>query len=146
MTQSSATDTSQTFETRQAERIDPLRPSPGTRHVFVRNLVLPALIGIFPHELDTPQPLRVNVDLAVRDSAPDGHASITDIVRYDNVAGQVKAIIAAGHVRLMETLAERIAQACLEDKRVLAVRVVLEKLEAFAEAESVGIAIERHRS
>ena len=58
---------------------------------------------------------------------------------------QVRAIIAEGHVRLAETLAERIAAACFEDARVRTVRVRVEKLEALTAAESVGIEIERTR-
>ncbi len=124
---------------------DPARPSPGIRHVFVRNLVIPALIGIFAHEKDQTQPLRICVDMAVPDPGPPGHAGIADLVRYDDVVTLIKAAIERGHVSLMETLAERIASACLEDNRVLAVRVSLEKLNAIPEAEAVGISIERHR-
>ena len=57
----------------------------------------------------------------------------------------IRAIIAEGHVRLAETLAERIAAACFEDTRVKTVRVRVEKLEALTAAESVGIEIERTR-
>ncbi|MGF1455469.1 MAG: dihydroneopterin aldolase [Alphaproteobacteria bacterium] len=125
---------------------DPAKPALGIRHVFVRNLVIPALIGIFSHEKERPQPLRVCVDLAVPDPGTAGHAGIADLVRYDDVVALVRNSVDRGHVSLMETLAERIAGACLEDKRVLAVRVSLEKLDAIPEAEAVGIAIERHQS
>jgi dihydroneopterin aldolase len=48
-------------------------------------------------------------------------------------------------VRLVETLAERIAEACLEDERVEHVRIRIEKLDVFADAASAGIEIERRR-
>ena len=38
------------------------------RHVFVRNLVLPANIGIHAFEKTGAQRIRVNVDLAVRET------------------------------------------------------------------------------
>ena len=41
----------------------------GLRHVFLRDMVLPASIGVYPHERDAPQRIRINVDLAV---AEDG--------------------------------------------------------------------------
>src|SRR3546814_2748442 len=53
--------------------------------------------------------------------------------------------VAAGHVRLVETLAERLADECLADRRVLSVRVRVEKLDVFADASSVGVEIERIR-
>jgi dihydroneopterin aldolase len=43
----------------------------------------------------------------------------------------------------LETLAETIAESSLEDKRILAIRVKLEKPEALREAASVGVEIER---
>ena len=44
----------------------------------------------------------------------------------------MRGIVAAGHVRLVETLAERIAEACLADRRVHLARVRVEKLDIFA--------------
>ena len=57
----------------------------------------------------------------------------------------VRGIVAAGHVRLVETLAERIAEACLSDPRVHLARVRVEKLDIFADAASAGVVIERRR-
>ena len=37
----------------------------GIRHVFIRNLELPAQIGVWRHEHGKQQPIRINVDLAV---------------------------------------------------------------------------------
>ena len=39
----------------------------GLRHVFLRDLVLPARIGVHPHEQRGAQRVRINVDLAVED-------------------------------------------------------------------------------
>ena len=74
-----------------------------------------------------------------------GCDELARVVDYQAVAARVRAIVAAGHVRLAETLAERIAVACLEDDRVRLVRVTLEKLEVFADAASAGVAVERRR-
>ena len=43
----------------------------------------------------------------------------------------------------METLAERVAEACLRDPRVRVARVMMQKLDVFADAASVGVEIER---
>jgi dihydroneopterin aldolase len=67
------------------------------------------------------------------------------VVDYEAVARQVREIVAAGHVRLLETLAERIAEACLTDSRVNLVRIRIEKLDIFADTASVGVEIERRR-
>jgi dihydroneopterin aldolase len=62
------------------------------------------------------------------------------------VADTVRAIVASGHVRLVETLAERIAEACLTDRRVHVARVRVEKLDIFADATSAGVEIERRQT
>ena len=57
----------------------------------------------------------------------------------------MRSIVDAGHVRLVETLAERIAEACLADRRVHLARVRVEKLDIFADATSAGVEIERRQ-
>jgi len=46
---------------------------------------------------------------------------------------------------LVETLAERIAEACLLDKRVHLARIRVEELDVFADSASAGIEIERRQ-
>jgi dihydroneopterin aldolase len=56
---------------------------------------------------------------------------------------QTRALVAGGHMQLVETLAERIAETILIDHRIRSVRVRVEKLDVFADAGSVGVEIER---
>jgi len=125
----------------------------GLRHVFLRDLVLPASIGVHPHEQAGTQRVRINVDLGVEDdgaralSRPSvGRDDLRRVVDYEGVADAVRAIVAAGHVMLVETLAERIAESCLSDPRVHLARVRVEKLDVFADAASAGVEIERRRA
>jgi 7,8-dihydroneopterin aldolase/epimerase/oxygenase len=116
----------------------------GVRHVFIRNLELAAHIGVYRQEEGRTQKVRINVDLATDDIADAGDM-LENVVDYHVIEKRIRGIIAEGHVRLAETLADRIAAACLEDGRVRTVRVRVEKLEALTAAESVGIEIERSR-
>ena len=118
---------------------------PGVRHVFVRDMLLQAAIGVYPHEHRTTQRVRVNVDLAVQEAA-EGRDRLDQVLNYEQVVEAVRAIAGTGHTRLVETLAERIAVACLEDGRVLVARVRVEKLDVFADAGSVGVEVERRKS
>ncbi len=120
--------------------------SRGTRHVFIRNLVLPASIGVYPHEHAAAQRVRINLDLAIDDhDAGIGPDDLARVVDYEQVVNGVRAAVASGHVRLAETLAERIAALCLADARVAVARVRVEKLDIFADAESAGVEVERRR-
>jgi dihydroneopterin aldolase len=116
----------------------------GIRHVFIRNLELSAHIGVYRQEEGRSQKVRINVDLAT-DESGDAQDMLENVVDYHVIEKRIRAIIAEGHVRLAETLAERIATACFEDQRVRTARVRVEKLEALTAAESVGIEIERTR-
>ena len=125
----------------------------GLRHMFLRDLVLSASIGVHAHEHATPQRVRINVDLGVEDDGarplsrqPIGRDELSRVVDYEKLAQQVRGIVAAGHVRLVETLAERIAEACLLDRRVHLARVRVEKLDIFPDAVSAGVEIERRHS
>tara|TARA_R110000824_G_scaffold390760_8_gene587770 strand:- start:22718 stop:23089 length:372 start_codon:yes stop_codon:yes gene_type:complete len=111
------------------------------RHVFVRDLMLNAHIGVYAHEHDRTQPIRVNVDLTVHEAAHSD--SLSNVVCYETVVNEIKAIVDSGHLNLVETLAEQIATQCLKDERVSVARIRVEKLAAIAEAASVGVEIER---
>ena len=115
----------------------------GLAHVFVRDLVVDATVGVHEHEKAGPQPLRISIDLTVREIPRSVRDDLSQVVCYEDVVRKVQAICSDDHVNLIETLAERIAASCLEDGRVRAVRVRVEKTEAFAECASVGIEIER---
>lgn len=123
------------------------------RHVFLRDLVLAASIGVHPHEHAAAQRVRINVDLGVEDDgarplsrARVGRDELSRVVDYQAMADRVRAIVSGGHVRLVETLAERIAEACLADRRVQLARIRVEKLDIFADATSAGVEIERRQS
>jgi dihydroneopterin aldolase len=116
------------------------------RQVFLRDMVLQASIGVYQHEHTTSQRVRINVDLAVDEGDPaDATDSLHRVVSYEVVANTVRRIAGAGHVKLVETLAERIAEACLADHRVLLARVQVEKLDIFPDAVAGGVVIERAR-
>ena len=114
--------------------------------VFVRDLVVPCLVGVHPHERELAQRVRVSVDLTVEDNCASAGDDIANVVSYEDIVTGVKAVTQRGRTGLVETLAEEIAGLCLQDPRVASARVRVEKLDVFAEAASVGVEIERRRS
>jgi dihydroneopterin aldolase len=115
------------------------------RHVFVKDLKIDALLGIYPEEKTKPQRIVVNIDLSVKEGDDPLSDDIKNVVSYEIVVKKVEEIVTAGHVGLAETLAELIAAACLRDKRVMAARVRIEKPDVIPNARSVGVEIERLR-
>jgi 7,8-dihydroneopterin aldolase/epimerase/oxygenase len=119
----------------------------GLRRVFIRGLEVLARLGIYPHEAE-PQRVVIDIELLARDDdAPHGIGSeeLERVVDYEAVVVAARAVAAAGHVRLAETLAERIALATLADPRVRAVRVTVEKPDIFPDVAGVGVTVERLR-
>ncbi|MBT3169821.1 MAG: dihydroneopterin aldolase [Rhodospirillaceae bacterium] len=130
----------------------PIRPpaqanaEPSYRRVFVRDLILPCAIGVHAHEQDAPQRVRINVDLMVREVDLALQDRIENVVSYEHIVKGARALTSDGHINLVETLAERIADLCLADARVSSVRVRVEKLDIYEQAASVGVEIERLQS
>lgn len=116
----------------------------GLRRMFVRDLVMDAPIGVRAHEMGRHQRIRLNLDLGVLDT--ESTDRLESVVCYDDLIAAVRVVVGAEHVQLVETLAERIAEACFRDRRVITARVRIEKLDVYADAESVGIEIERRRA
>lgn len=131
-----------------AERVPSVQPlriadaRNAIRHVFIRDFVLSCRIGVHRHEEVQVQRVRINLDLAVREgrSLQD---DLANVVCYERIANAVREQVAARHIRLLETLAEEIADICLADGRVRSVRVRVEKLDILPDAASVGVEIER---
>ncbi len=113
-------------------------------HVFVRGLRVQAIIGIHPHERETPQLIVFDLDAGTNagtaagadhiDAAPLDYAKLRDIAREAAVAGSYQ---------LVESLAEGIARAVCVDLRAPWVRVRVGKPAAFDDADMVGVCIER---
>ena len=118
-------------------------PADIARWIIIRDLTLDCRIGVYDIERDADQPVVFNIELGVRDNGPIEDA-IANVIDYDHIVAGVKAIIAAGHINLIETLADRIGDFCLTDRRVVRVRVRAEKPAAVAEAAGVGVEIVRN--
>lgn len=113
--------------------------------VLVRGLVLLCSIGILPQEYHQRQRVRVSVELTAAPGLPFPGENRRRVINYEKVVAAIRAIAAGGHIELCEGFAERVAEACFADPRVASVRVCVEKLDVFPEAESVGAILERSR-
>jgi dihydroneopterin aldolase len=107
--------------------------------VFVTGLRIDAEIGVYRHEIGRHQPLVVDVELDVPTA---GAERLADTLNYESILTAARRIAAVGHIELVETFAERLARACLEDARVTRARVRVEKPLALApDAAGAGVEI-----
>jgi len=114
--------------------------------VFVRALVVPAILGIYPHERVNPQPVRISFTMHTDIRPAAASDAIGDALDYAAAASRVTALAQGGRFNLAETLAERIAVLLLAEFRCDRVQVEVEKPTALADAAGVGVRIERNRS
>ena len=110
--------------------------------VLVKNLILKASVGIYPKEKIRKQKVRFNISITANDNIKTKN-DISEFVSYEDVIKNVKNTINRGHTPLIENLAQNIAEKCLINKRILKIEIMIEKLEVFKEARSVGIKIIR---
>lgn len=116
------------------------------RKVFVRGLILDAFIGAYDHEQGVKQPIIIDLEAdVVEPSQPIGDR-LEDVVCYDKLTDGVRAIISEGHIKLVETLAERVADLALSHPMVLGVMVRIIKPNAITEADAAGVEIFRSKS
>ena len=113
-------------------------PRPEALTVFVRGLTIEAGIGVHDHEQGRLQTLILSVALTLE---PQAVTRLSDTVNYETVAAAARAIAAEGHVGLVETFAQRLAMACLEDPRVRRAEVSIDKPAALDGAEAAGCTV-----
>lgn len=133
---------------RPVSRVTPL-PKPANaprRKVFVRGLTLDASIGAYEREKLKVQPLRFDLEIDVVEPSDPTGDRLEDVVCYNRLTQGIKAIIAEGHIKLIETLAERVADLAMSHPMVLGVSVRIEKPRAIAEAEAAGVEISRQKT
>ncbi len=104
--------------------------------------------GVFAQERAEGQEFSVDVCLDVITSTAAGTDDLADTVHYGEVALAVHALIVGEPVDLIETLAERVAEACLAFRGVEAVAVTVHKPNAPIEVpfDDVEVRIVRRRS
>ncbi|MFI4948819.1 MAG: dihydroneopterin aldolase [Alphaproteobacteria bacterium] len=124
---------------------EPSLPAPDRYTVVVRGLVLICSIGIRRAERERPQRVRVSVELTATAEASFPGEDRRRVINYEKVVAAIRQIAQSGHIDLCEGLAARICESCFADPRVGHIRVEVEKLDIFGDAEAVGAILKRAR-
>jgi dihydroneopterin aldolase len=98
--------------------------------ITLSGLVVRGYHGVFEHERADGQDFVVDVALDVDTSAAGRSDDLADTVDYGALAATIAAIVSGEPVNLLETLAGRIATACLADARVTSAEVTVHKPNA----------------
>jgi dihydroneopterin aldolase len=111
--------------------------------IYLHNLSIDTVIGVWEWERRIRQTLILDIELGV-DAARAGNSdSIEDTVDYQAVTDRIMAFAAASEFRLIEALAEHIAQIVLAEFGVKWIRVKVDKQGVVRHVRDVGVIIER---
>ena len=111
--------------------------------IFVHDYVLEVEIGVHHNEKGVTQRVRFSVDIDIASDPKTLEDDIDRTLDYDYVINGIKAIIARGHINLVETLAEDVAKHCISHPRAQRVVVMIEKLDK--DPGAVGVQIVRSK-
>lgn len=111
--------------------------------IFLRNLQIETVIGVFDWERKTKQAVFLDIEMAadVKKAAASDH--IDDALDYKSISKSIIIFVEKSEFQLVETLAERIAELIMTEFNVPWLQLSLNKKGAIKHAEDVGITIER---
>lgn len=111
--------------------------------VFIRDLQIETVIGIYDWERKVRQIISLDIDMASDIKKAADSDNIDDTLSYKTVAKRLIAFVEQAEFELVEALAEKICEIILEEFNVPWVRLTLNKPGAVRGSKSVGVMIER---
>ncbi len=111
--------------------------------ISVRDYVREVEIGAFSSERGVTQRIRFNIVLEVVRHTAAQDDDVDKVVSYDGIIEAIETHLASGRINLLETLAERVAETILSDRRAARVFIRVEKLDRIPGA--LGVEIVRSR-
>lgn len=114
--------------------------------ILIKDLQARCILGIKEDERREKQDVIINLILYTDLRKPGKTDRIEDAVDYKLVKKRVLSIVEDSQFYLVEALAERITEVCLENSAIQQVQVCVEKPAALRFARSVGVEILRGRS
>jgi len=98
--------------------------------IFIEDMVVECAIGVYPEEQGVTQKVAFTIEAFVSPSVRARHDALAEVPSYDSVVmDAVRTVTGSGHINLVETMAERIAEAILAEPRLVSVKVRVVKLE-----------------
>lgn len=113
--------------------------------ILIRDLIVHCIVGTEDRERVTRQPVMLNVVMECDLRSAAASDRLEDTVDYVTIKNRILAMVEASSDLLIERLADRVAALCLDDRRVAAVEVTLDKPGALTGARSVAVRIRRTR-
>jgi dihydroneopterin aldolase len=112
-----------------------------TDTVSIRGITVQAVIGVYDWEREITQELVVSADMSTDVRKAAATDDLADALDYSAIAETIREVIVSGKFRLIETAAERVAEAIRERHGVAWTRV--EVIKPLPDGFSSAVTIER---
>ena len=111
--------------------------------IFIAELKIETLIGIYAWEKKLPQTIQLDLEVGL----PGEHAAksgrIGDTIDYSKIVGRVEQLFKEQHFTLLETAGEAISAVILREFKAPWVKVSIAKLAPLKNVKRLGVTIER---
>lgn len=111
--------------------------------IFISDLRLDILIGVYDWERKVPQTVQLDLEIGIPDAGQPRSDRIRETIDYARVIERIKASLQQDRFLLVERLAEHLAQLVMTEFKVPWVKVSVSKLAVEKDVKRVGITIER---
>lgn len=111
--------------------------------VFIKQLQVITTIGVYDWEKGVQQKLYFDLEMAFDNQPAAAKDDINLTLNYFSVSQRVNEFAQQHHFELIETMAERVAELIMREFSVPWVKLTLHKPGALANAQSLGVQIER---
>ena len=113
--------------------------------IFIRDLALRCIIGIYPEERREKQDIVINIEMHCDLKKVGRSDDLNDTVDYKSIKKQILKLVEESGFQLIEALAENIADIALANEKVQQVIVTIDKPGALRFAKSSAVEITRSR-
>ena len=116
--------------------------------IELRGLRIVALCGALPEERVRRQPFEFDIDVETDLSVAGASDALPDTIDYGALCDAVETVVTTHQYTLLEHLAQRVADAVLEDPKAVAVTVVVRKVRPPVPQDlgTSGVRIHRRKS
>ena len=111
--------------------------------LFIRELRIDTEIGVYEWEHNIKQPITLDIEVGTDIHRAAEHDDIEHALDYKCIVDRVTEMVTSKHYKLVETVAEHVAELIQKEFGACWVRLRVAKLHAIKPARDVGVIIER---
>jgi dihydroneopterin aldolase len=116
-----------------------------TMIVFIRNLAVDTIIGVYEHERAKPMSLLLDLEIELSHGRAGETDQLADTIDYGAVIDGIRRFLATTRCRLLERLAELVATFVLDEFGAKRVSLQIAKIGMFPGVGHVGVRLECSR-